>query len=192
MIVDSWGSRGVSTDDAFRIKCTGQFFAERHVDLSGAIHYLKTLPFVKPNIGAVGLSQGGRTVIEASGWKKSAARSQLLSAAVGIYPSCGTPPKDVRIPLLILIGDADLITKASTCNRWLERYAEEIAQRLDSSSDEVGILPELIVYADVYHAYDLPITGNVLTPAGTVKADRNALKDTRKRMITFFKKHLDE
>jgi dienelactone hydrolase len=190
LIVDSYGSRGMSTHQLWTTSCGGKDKPERHVDLTGAIRYLKTLPYVKPKIGAVGQSQGGRMTFVASGWEKSSFREQLLSAAVAIYPSCIlTRPSVIRIPLLILIGDADLVTPASHCQEWVDAFERELGDELDENGQPVGMVPEIVIYPGVYHEYDMPGTGGV-NPLGDAVPNKEAAKDTKDRIIAFFRKHL--
>ena len=190
IIVDSYGSRGRTTESLRHTSCPSMKYPERYVDLTGAIRYLKSLPYVKPRIGAVGLSQGATTLVRASGWRGSSVRKQLLSAAIAIYPGCNLHPDDIRIPLLILIGDADNITPVERCQRWLNHYRTVVDKRLDENGQPIGIMPEMVIYPGVHHSYDLPIRGIVYTPLGTVKADSDATKDSRKRVIAFFRKYL--
>ena len=190
LIVDSHGSRGKRMEELWATSCRAGVEIDRLLDVTGSIRYLKTLPFVKPKIGAVGLSQGGSVVINATGWKKGPLRKQVLSAAVAIYPSCRHRPKDVRIPLLILIGDADNITPAERCTYWLGLYENQVVKRLDDEGKPIGILPELVIYPGVHHSYDLPLRGMYQLPLGTIAPDGGAASDTRRRIVAFFKKHL--
>ena len=190
LIVDTYGSRGMSTDQLWTTSCGGKDKPERHIDLSGAIHYLKKLSYVKPKIGAVGQSQGGRMAIVASGWEERPNRKQLLTAAVAVYPSCILRrPSVVRIPLLILIGDADLITPAEHCQNWVDAYERELGDELDENGQPVGMVPEIVIYPGVYHEYDLTGSGGV-SPLGDAVPNRKAAKDTKDRIIAFFREHL--
>jgi dienelactone hydrolase len=190
LIVDSYGSRGMSTKELWTSSCGGLDKWERQVDLTGAIRYLKTLPYVIPKIGAVGQSQGGRMALVASGWKKTSFREQLLTAAVAVYPSCIlTRPRVIRTPLLILIGDADLVTPASHCQEWVDEFESEIGDELDVNGQPVGVVPEIVIYPGVYHEYDMTGTGGA-NPLGNAFPNSKAAKDTRDRIIAFFRKHL--
>ncbi len=190
LIVDSHGSRGKRRDELLSTSCRAGVEIDRLLDVTGSIRYLKTLPFVKPEIGALGLSQGAAVVINTTGWKEGPLRKQVLSAAVAIYPSCRHRPKDVRIPLLILIGDADNITPAERCTYWLGLYEKQVVERLDDNGKPKGFLPELVIYSGAHHAYDLPFLRMYQNSLGTVAPDSAAASDTRRRVVAFFKRHL--
>ena len=194
LIIDSWGSRGRSSAELYRESCPGinmnSKYGIRTGDLSGGIRYLKTLSFVGPRIGALGQSQGAETLIYAVEWRKSDVRENLLDAAIALYPPCIYRPKDVRIPLLVIMGDADNITPVERCENWLEMYKDEVGKRTDNGGNPVGILPELVTYSGVYHSFDLPLSGKQSTPIGAIAPNRRASEDTLRRVIDFFEKHL--
>ena len=190
LIVDSWGSRGIATNDAYALRCQGRFAPARQADLSGAIRYLRGRGDISEAIGVLGLSQGGRTAVEASAWRRSGIRRQVPKAAVALYPSCRTAPGDVAMPLLILTGGSDFIAPADVCRTWLDRYARTRPLTDPDPNAAPVPVPELVVYPGVFHGFDLPIEGAGQTPLGTVRADTRATRDARARMIAFFRRYL--
>jgi dienelactone hydrolase len=168
---------------------------DRLLDVTGAIRYLESLPYVKPGVGAVGLSQGGSVVLAALGWKRSKFRKNVLAAGIALYPGCTGGirlrlPTFLYAPTLILIGSADNITLAAKCESFVENL--KVRSRSGNNLDESPqrYISELVVYPGVHHSYDLPLRRTETTPVGTVAPDYRATKDSRKRIIAFFRNHL--
>ena len=194
LITDSYAVRGYSTRELERASCLdGRVAYLRMQDLYGAIDYLRQQPFVQANaIGAVGLSQGGKTVLHASSVSEQRYRGYGIQAGVALYPPCyfGEPP--FAVPLLIMIGEADDITPASMCRDLAARAEFRHQARTRSGIADPGIVPEYVGYPGAYHSYDLPLLSKHPSFLGTVAPDPAALADTRKRMIAFFRAHLKE
>lgn len=120
-------------------------YRERVEDANAARRYLQTLPYVKPTaIGLLGWSNGGSSVLYTVRPKdRPKAGSSDFRAAVAFYPGCTAPAEKgdwaTRVPLLILMGDADDWTPAKPCKALAA-----------SDPDKV----KLILYPGAYHDFD--------------------------------------
>ena len=129
LAVDSFAPRGVRNECATGTRPVSPL-VDRPRDAYGALVYLRSLSFVRPEaIGLIGWSHGGWTLLYAI--QRGGIGERLgfagtgFAAAVAFYPgSC-----DVRvdgagwtpsIPLLVLIGEADVWTPAPSCARVME------------------------------------------------------------------------
>ncbi len=146
LIVDSFTTRGIK--DA----CAGQVLPARHADAMGALIYLSKLPFVDPNrIAVVGYSQGGIAALEIA----SAQPAQILDvpqamkfkAAVAYYPWCSAAADKLAIPTLVLIGELDDWTLATSC--------DHLQRRFDAS----GAPLKITVFPEAYHSFDNTTAG---------------------------------
>jgi len=120
-------------------------YRERVEDANAARRYLQTLPYVKPDaIGLLGWSNGGSTVLYTVRPKDSPnAGSPDFRAAVAFYPGC-TAIADkgdwaTRLPLLIVMGDADDWTPAKPCKALAAANPDRV---------------KLILYPGAYHDFD--------------------------------------
>jgi len=120
-------------------------YRERVEDANAARRYLQTLPYVKPAaIALLGWSNGGSTVLYTVRPKdRPEAGSPDFRAAVAFYPGCRAPAEKgdwaTRVPLLIVMGEADDWTPAAPCKALA-----------DANPDSV----KLILYAGAYHDFD--------------------------------------
>jgi dienelactone hydrolase len=162
--------------------------SERAFDVLGAIRHLETLPFVrKEKIAVIGWSHGGGAAIAAR--NRQGRHPELrVAASVAYYPPCrefswfsGTTP------LLILMGDQDLLTPAEDCRP----LAEDARRR--------GQPVDLFVYPNTTHAFDsegLPMTGVYLGPGignqETVKYNPEAQRDAREKTRLFLERYLKD
>lgn len=141
---DSYGSRDLGpqcrNDDR-----EVEPFRERVEDANAARRYLQTLPYVKPDaIALLGWSNGGSSVLYTVRPKdKPKAGSPDFRAAVAFYPGCSAMADKgdwaTRVPLLIVMGDADDWTPAKPCKTLV-----------DANPDRV----KLILYPGAYHDFD--------------------------------------
>jgi dienelactone hydrolase len=170
-----WKGHGVTT----------VYSPDRAFDILAAVQYLKGLPFVQEGkIGVIGWSHGGGAVLGARNLQRRHADLRL-PAMVAFYPPC----RDVSwlagtSPLLILIGEEDLLTPAKDC-----RLLVEGAQQ--------PTLIEFVAYRDAHHAFDndrLPPLGMYLGGGigrgETLKYDRDAQQDAKERLRRFLEQHL--
>ncbi|WP_236952193.1 dienelactone hydrolase family protein [Mesorhizobium sp. 131-3-5] len=120
-------------------------YRERVEDANAARRYLQTLPYVKPAaIALLGWSNGGSTVLYTVRPKdRPKPDSPDFRAAVAFYPGCRAPAEKgdwaTRVPLLIVMGEADDWTPAAPCKALA-----------DANPDSV----KLILYAGAYHDFD--------------------------------------
>lgn len=130
-------------------------FRKRPRDAYGALLYLEAQPFVIPDrVGVVGWSQGGAVVLYSipavsRGRPSGLPPERDFRAAVAFYPGACSEARHPagwisRIPLLVLIGGADVWTPAPPCESFI---AEAIRH---------GSSVEMQVYPDAYHAFDAP------------------------------------
>jgi len=127
---------------------------ERARDVYGALQYLQSLPFVRPDAVALfGWSNGGMAVLAAVASHTHARPADLahdFRVAIAFYPGCRptlqradwAPP---IAPLHILIGELDDWTPAAECS--------ELAQRQQRSGAPI----DLVVYPGAYHDFDDPV-----------------------------------
>ncbi len=161
LVVDSFGPRNLKGD------CQSgpdePPITARLDDAFGALRYLQSLPFVRPDrIAAIGWSQGGvyaMAVINGPSLERAAKRGVELppvgfAAAIGVYPGgCFSLVKEQVIrPLLVLIGAADDWTPAAKC--------EEMVTAMRSRGADASI----VVYPGAYHYFD--VEGQPLDGAG--------------------------
>lgn len=141
---DSYGSRDLGPqcrNDDRRVEP----FRERVEDANAARRYLQTLPYVKPDaIALLGWSNGGSSVLYTVRPKdRPKVGSPDFRAAVAFYPGCTTIADKgdwaTRLPLLIVMGEADDWTPAAPCKTLA-----------DANPDKV----KLILYPGAYHDFD--------------------------------------
>jgi dienelactone hydrolase len=166
LIVDSFGPRDLKGD--CRSSPDEPPITARFDDAFGALRYLQSVPFVRPDrIGAMGWSQGGVyaiTVVNGPSLERARARGVALpsvgfAAAIGIYPGGCSSLVSERVirPLLVLIGGADDWTPAAKC--------EEMVTAMKSRGADVSI----VIYPGVYHYFD--VEGQPLTVRADVEND---------------------
>lgn len=119
---DSLGSRGLGANCHDRDAVSA---GQRLDDADNARVYLLSRPDVKADaISLLGWSSGGSAVLQAvgaAGATDLAPSQHHFSRAVALYPDCRAALKSgtwqARIPLMILIGESDDWTPASSCQR---------------------------------------------------------------------------
>jgi dienelactone hydrolase len=182
-LVDSFSARQLPYRGA---GVTAMRSVDRAFDVLGAVKHLETLPYVqRQKIAVIGWSHGGGAAIAARN-RQGRHPELLVSATVAYYPPCrdfswfsGTTP------LLILMGDQDLLTPADDCRP----LAQEARRR--------GQPVELIVYPNATHAFDgesLPTSGLYLGPGigrgEMVKYNPEAHRDATERTRLFLERYL--
>lgn len=181
LILDSFGPRGWGGGKICREGNSGYAKAryKRSADAFSAHKFLENDPRIDgKNIFAMGQSNGGSVAIIIS-----QPQGQMLhrpkrkfTAVVAYYPWCGVfkGPKLIT-PLLVLIGDKDDWTPHGNC------------QSIESFM--TGEPYELKLYPNTTHSFDLPDL-NTKWLGHTLRSNPSATKDSRSRMISFFKKHM--
>lgn len=171
VLPDSFGPRGLGPQCRTRERKV-RASVERRDDAHAARLWLQQRPDVKPTaVSLMGWSNGGTGVLHA-------VRSERLTrpgrsfrvvgtdfaVAVAFYPGCriiSERPYRPRVPLTILIGDADDWTPAKTC--------ESLAAKAKGATPPLT----LVVYPGAHHDFDWPDRPVGVVP-GVVTAGRGA------------------
>jgi dienelactone hydrolase len=129
-------------------------YRKRPKDAYGALWFLQAQPYVRRDrVGVVGWSQGGATILNAIGRQSPLRPSNPppddFRAAVAFYPgACNaqrqSPAWTTPIPLLALLGAADVWTPMPPCKEFLDGAAAR------------GTPVEAVVYPGAYHSFDAP------------------------------------
>ena len=179
VILDSFSSRGIngggicSSNDAL-----GAARYYRTFDAFNALVYLKQQTYVNhDNIFLVGQSNGGSVAVLVAGGGTSFNYPDDLkyTAVVAYYPWCGMYIDYLVSPLLVLSGAKDDWTPPDGC----------MNQRNTVEGEDL----EVVVYPEAYHSFDLPISHQKFA-GHTVGGHSPSTKDSRKRMLKFFKERM--
>ena len=153
LMVDSFRPRGVGNT------CAPSTYDQRVADTRpkdayGALYYLQSQPFVRGDrVAVIGWSAGGGAVLGTiprdSVGRPAALPQDDFRAAVAFYPArCSlqrrSPGWTTGIPLLVLVGDADVWTPAAPCRDFV---AAAVAR---------GAPIEMQIYPGAYHDFDAP------------------------------------
>lgn len=153
LVVDSLRPRGLGSicRESERRISPGR---ERTRDAHAALAWLREQAWVRPSaIALVGWSNGGSTVLSAV---DRAARGRPepdadFRLAIAFYPGCRTAEQSARgrtrLPLTILMGEADDWTPIAPCREIAARALRERMPAVD-----------LVGYAGAYHDFDAPAT----------------------------------
>lgn len=190
---DSFGSRGLGSQClvADRTVRPGR---ERVGDTYAARAYLMERGDVrKDRVSLLGWSNGGSTVL----WSIAAAKKPKddrpdFHAAISFYPGCRLVAQaaerrdwEVRLPLLLLIGEADTWTPAAPC------------RQLVKTATDAGRQAAIVSYPGAAHDFDhpglkltkrtgLPFTGDD-TGEAMVGTDHAAREDAIRRVSQFLR-----
>ncbi len=117
----------------------------RAADVNGAIVFLQGRPEIDAaRIAVMGWSHGAGVTLQIAA-EPGSLRGDLKAAvkgAIALYPYCSRSSQAYRVPLLVLIGDADDWTPAGICT--------DMVAALPTSSAAV----ELAVYRGATHSFD--------------------------------------
>lgn len=198
LVVDSWAARGI-TDGCVTVQ-PDLSNAERFDDAMGALRFLQAQSRVDPaRVGAMGWSNGGvfaMAVVNGPSLVRARRRGAVLpepgyQASVALYPGgCGSLTQEYVVkPLLLLIGEADDWTLATTCREMVENMRSR------------GAPAEIVLYTGAYHYFDVEgqtktfLAGvkNESRPGGagaTVAFDTAANADAHRRVEQFLARYL--
>jgi dienelactone hydrolase len=167
---------------------------ERVRDAYGALRYLQSLPWVRPDrVGLLGWSHGGSTVlsaVDAGQALRPAAPERNFKVAVAFYPGTWRqlrqPSWRPATPLSIFVGMKDDWTPAEGCLRLGERVHAQ------------GLALEVVTYPGACHGFDAPDvpvhvrTGvNSRSGRATVGTDPAARQDALARVSGILNQALD-
>lgn len=146
LALDSFGPRGIDQN------CTA-FQTYQGPDSYAALRLLATRPFVRAgHVAVMGFSQGAAAVLAALETGPMAERRPLsFRAGIAFYPGCNYASGLTTAPVLILIGDADTWTPASSCQAMIEGRSELGAPRQPGPRPSI----ELVIYPGAHHGFDL-------------------------------------
>jgi dienelactone hydrolase len=196
LLVDSFGPRHhgeMCSIGGFDL----DLYRKRPKDAYGALWYLQAQAFVRGDrVGVVGWSQGGATVLNSIGTQSLGRPSQLpqgdFRAAAAFYPGACNDARQAAgwttaIPLLVLVGAADVWTPAAPCQTFLQGAIGR-GSRIESQ-----------IYPGAYHAFDAPDRQVQQLPAYVTRAgivpivgtDPAARQDALARVPAFLARYLD-
>ena len=176
LIVDSATPRGLG-QTCSRGPDSRRMWRDRPKDAYGALQYLQAQPFVKPDhIALMGWSQGGGVTLLTINDKsigRPVALAQDFKVAVSFYPGAcadqyqSKPYTQVepdswttKVPLLVLIGEADVWTPFKPCDAFI------------TAAKARGNPVELKSYPSAVHGFDAPNLPRRELPAYRVEIGR--------------------
>ncbi len=146
---DSYASRGLGPQCKVSDRDVSPS-RDRPLDVNASLAYLDTRPDVKPDaVSLLGWSNGGSTVLySVEPTHRPTAGQQDFAKAIAFYPGCRVPFEtgkwSSRLPLLILIGEADDWTAAQPCRDMV------------AAAKAVGVSVDIVAYPGAYHDFDHP------------------------------------
>lgn len=145
LLPDSFGSRGLGSICGTRERSVTPR-AERAGDADAARRWLQARRDIRADrINLVGWSNGGSTVLWAiAPGARPRGGGPDFARAVAFYPGCRTPLQrgaTPRLPLLVLIGEADNWTPAEPCRDYVARSRG---------------LAQIVTYPGAFHGFDDP------------------------------------
>lgn len=146
---DSFGSRGLASQCRVKDR-DARAWRERVGDVLAAKRYLQSRPDVKAAaVSLLGWSNGATTVLNAvKQGRGDNSTAPDFAKAVAFYPGCrallARGDWHARLPLLILIGEADDWTPAEPC------------KSLVSNAAAAGEAVSIVTYPGAYHDFDHP------------------------------------
>jgi len=143
LAVDSFATRGITQT------CLGgeTIYFSRAADAYGAQAFLEQQSFVDPKrIVLLGFSMGGNATLTAIEARDAPLfeNEHPFKGGIAFYPNCDV--NEVRVPLLILIGELDDWTPAEACRRFVASQSKEASSSI-----------KLVVYPGTYHSFDAPV-----------------------------------
>jgi dienelactone hydrolase len=173
-VVDSFEPRSVS-----QVCNTGGVAAwavRRADDAYSARAWLTEQPYVdSKRIAVMGMSNGGRTVLAAL--RTTLKHADPFIAGVALYPGCQTDgSSNFYAPLLVLIGNADMVTPVRFC------------EQMKAAQPATGPQLKLVVYRYAPHTFDMPLPDRVVLGM-RLGYDAEAHADARRQVIDFLASH---
>ncbi|MBR0801620.1 dienelactone hydrolase family protein [Bradyrhizobium jicamae] len=203
LVVDSATPRGLG-QTCSRGPDSRRMWHDRPKDAYGALRYLQAQPFVKADhVALMGWSQGGGVTLLTVNDRsigRPAGLTQDFRTAVSFYPGAcadryqSKPYTDVepnswttKVPLLVLIGEADVWTPFKPCDDFI------------AAAKARGNPVELKSYPGAVHAFDAPNLPRTELPQyrmhdgsiPVIGTDPEARKDAFPRVLDYLKMHLE-
>jgi dienelactone hydrolase len=195
LMVDSFATRAPG-EECSRSGFKAWVYKRRPADAYGALAYLQAQPFVaRDRIGLMGWSNGGGATLfaiaRASAGRPAGFAGPDFRAAVAFYPASCNEQRlggdwTTSIPLMILVGGADVWTPAKPCRALVDHAVAR------------GAPIEFHAYPGVYHDFDWPNARRRELPAYTTRdgvvpitgEDPAAHADAVRRVEGFLGTHL--
>lgn len=190
LMPDSYGSRRLGSQCGVK-ELTVRASRERVADAAAARYWLQSRNDIRPDrIALLGWSGGGSTILAAVRRDRRPADERPdFAQAIAFYPGCRSQSESAsfaaRLPLMILMGDADDWTPSAPCD-YLAKAARVRGEKV-----------ELVIYPGALHDFDHPsrevkersdiaysATG---TGKATVGTNPVAREDAIKRVKAFLK-----
>ena len=169
VFADYLGRRGLKT-------CAGPVTHEDAArDLVSAAAWLASQPGVDASrVTAMGWSYGGRAVLVALA--RHSEKQLIFSRAVVYYPDCrALEPWNTRLPVLMLLGGADDMTRAKLCLDTVKGLAAPAAVKT-------------VVYPGALHAFDVPeLPAKMRYGFGTIGYQPDAAASAQKEVDQFLR-----
>ncbi len=149
LMPDSYGSRKLGSQCGVK-ELTVRPSRERVADASAARQWLQSRSDIRPDrIALLGWSGGGSTVLAAIRRDRRPADERPdFARAIAFYPGCRVQSESTsfsaRLPLMMLMGDADDWTPPAPC--------DFLAKAAQSRGEKV----ELVIYPGALHDFDHP------------------------------------
>lgn len=185
LAVDSLSPRGLSGISLARGQVRPPGVHKVVEDALGAIVYLRSLHFVdRERIGVMGWSYGAMAALQAA--RERYGQLALLyggpfRGAVAFYPECGYLAEDTRIPILLLLGEADDWTPPGLC--------VQVAKRLQQAGQTIS----WTVYPEAHHGFDQAELGSRFVKARgrfTLRYDSRATAEAKERVRSFLSQYV--
>ncbi len=146
---DSFTPRGIPEACTRKNRSGFSPHKERVDDTYSALRWLQSQPFVvRDRVALMGWSNGGVTLLSTVDASLKRDAPEDFRAAIAFYPGCTSFLKNQnwrpRIPLTILIGEADDWTPAAAC------------RSLAARSRDADHGTEIFVFPNAYHDFDHP------------------------------------
>ncbi len=173
--LDSFTARGAVATGASLATMPGSVSSmARIVDAERALALLPAHPRIDPaRIAVMGLSSGGRTAMLLAQTRFASRYGRPgagFAAYVALYPDCNVHLRgDTRVepgPQRVFIGEADVLTDAGACRRYVER--------LKTAGADVAIA----TYPGAHHAFDSRMGAELVRIPGVPIAARCNLEET--------------
>jgi dienelactone hydrolase len=170
--IASWGYAALFVDDfstrGLKETCSVDF-AEALADADGALAFLARRPEIDASrIAVVGYSQGGDTALSIATGRMAGddalADGAKFVAAAAYYPPCANQgERELTMPILILIGEADSVTPYADCRAFL------FGRNAATAEFELDVFPKAA------HGFDNPgFAGDRRVLGMTLKYDAKA------------------